>query len=283
MNLKSNASLPNFQADGLTITATESWFKVKVQLIRSYLQAFIINTSSKADEIIFVDLFAGSGLYSVGHQKDVFSGSSLASILTEPPFHKWIFCESNAEQAAALDKRIKKYFPEKNTCVFNIPESELIQILNSAVPSAKAGKKVAVLCLVDPFSLNISLNTVDKLASAGYSLLIPFTFPLNSRLDCVYYSQEQGELLKKFIGGHHHERLSNIDSNHHFYRKLVQLYQTNLMVHGLNSALSSHKLESNMMALPAYTIGLFSKQFSAQAIQRDVNVSEFLQFDLFSA
>ena len=114
MNLKSRASVPNFQSDGLSITAAEPWFKVKVQLIQSYLQAFIMNALPKADEIIFVDLFSGSGLFSAGHQKEVFPGSSLASLSSESPFQKWVFCESDAEQAQVLDKRVKKNFPDKN-------------------------------------------------------------------------------------------------------------------------------------------------------------------------
>jgi hypothetical protein len=61
LNLKSRTSVPNFQSDGLSVTATESWFKVKVQLIQSYLQAFIMNALPKADEIIFVDLISGKG------------------------------------------------------------------------------------------------------------------------------------------------------------------------------------------------------------------------------
>jgi hypothetical protein len=36
-----------------------------------------------------------------------------------------------------------------------------------------------------------------------------------------------------------------------------------------------------LMELPAFHIGFFSKQLSAQAIQRDVKVSEHLQFGLF--
>jgi hypothetical protein len=129
--------------------------------------------------------------------------------------------------------------------------------------------------------LNFSINTVDRLASMGFSLLMPFTFPLNERLDCRHYCDDQAELIKKFLGVNNYERLLGLDSNAHFYRKLVQLYQTNLLVNGLNSAFSSHKLESKLMALPAYTIGFFSRQFSAQSIQRDVNTNDHLQFELF--
>ena len=281
MNLKSNASVPHFQSDGQTITATEPWFKVKVQLILSYAQAFIMNASPKSDELIFVDLFAGSGLYSVGHQKEVFPGNSLAALSSNLPFQKWIFCEADAEQARTLEKRVRKTFPQKNVEIFNVREDEIIQTINSTIPASKSGRRVSVFCLIDPFSLNFSLSTVDSLASMGFSLLIPFTFPLNARLDCRYYCDEQAELIKKFLGANNHEKLSTLDSNIHFYRKLVQLYQTNLLVKGLNSALSSHKLDSKMMTLQAYTIGFFSRQFSTQSVQRDVNVSEHLQFELF--
>lgn len=281
MNSKSNTSVPNFQSDGLTITAAEPWFKVKVQLILSYVQAFIMNASPKSDELIFVDLFAGSGLYSVGHQKEVFPGNSLRALSSNLPFQKWIFCEADPEQAGALEKRVRKTFPEKNVEVFNVREDEFIHTITSTIPASKPGRRVAVFCLIDPFSLNFSLTTLDRLASMDVSLLIPFTFPLNARLDCRHYCDEQAELIKKFLGANNYEKLAALDSNVHFYRKLVQLYQTNLLVKGLNSALSSHRLDSKLMTLQAYTIGFFSRQFSAQSIQRDVNVNEHLQFELF--
>ena len=281
MNSKSNASVPDFQSDGLTITAAEPWFKVKVQLILSYVQAFIMNASPKSDELIFIDLFAGSGLYSAGHQKEVFASASLAALSSNLPFQKWIFCEADREQADTLDKRVRKISPQKYIEVFNVREDEIVQNINSTIPTSKSGRRPAVFCLIDPFSLNFSINTVDHLASMGFSLLMPFTFPLNERLDCRHYCDDQAELIKKFLGVNNYERLLGLDSNAHFYRKLVQLYQTNLLVNGLNSAFSSHKLESKMMTLPAYTVGFFSRQFSAQSIQRDVNMNDHLQFELF--
>jgi len=281
LNLNSNASVPNFQSDGLTITAAEPWFKVKVQLILSYAQAFIMNASPKSEELIFIDLFAGSGLFSIGHQKDIFPASCLAALGCNLPFQKWILIESDPEQASALDKRVRKMYPQKYVEVCNVREDEIVQTINSTIPASKAGHRVAVFCLIDPFSLSVSLNTIDRLASMGFSFLVPFAFPLNARSDCRYYCHDQKEVIKKFVGPNNFERLSSLDSNAHFYRKLVQLYQNNLLVKGLNSALSSHKLDSMLMTLPAYTIGFFSRQFSTQSVQRDVNVSEHLQFELF--
>lgn len=280
-NLKSTASVPHFQSDGLSITAAEPWFKVKVQLIQSYLQAFIMNASGKADEIIFVDLFSGSGLYSMGHQKEVFPGSNLLSLTLEPPFHKWIFCEDDDEQVTALEKRVKKFFAKKNVEILNPPAEELMEALRSNIPRSKAGHKVAILCLVDSFSLDIRWDIIEKIADMGVSFIIPFTFTVNNRLDARHYCREHADVLKRVAGTSNYERLCSMESNFHFYKKLVRVYQNNFLVKGLNSAISSHKLESRLMELPAFDIGFFSKQFSAQAIQRDVNVSEHLQFELF--
>ena len=281
MNLKSSASVPNFQSDGLSITAAEPWFKVKVQLIQSYLQAFIMNASSKVDEIIFIDLFSGSGLYSMGHQKEVFPGSNLLSLTLEPPFHKLIFCEDDDEQANALERRVKRLFPKTNVEILNFPTEELTAALIANIPRSKSGHKVATLCLVDSFSFDIQWAIIEKLADAGVSFLIPFTFAINNRMDLRHYCQEQGDVLKRIAGDANYKRLSSMGSNFHFYKTLVRIYKNKFLVRGLNSAISSHKLESRLMDLPVFDIGFFSKQFSAQAIQRDVNVSEHLQFELF--
>jgi three-Cys-motif partner protein len=281
LNLKSRASVPNFQADGLSITAAESWFKVKVQLIQSYLQAFIMNASPKADEIIFVDLVSGSGLYSAGHQKSVFPGSNLTSLSLDHPFNRWLFFENDAEQATALAKRVKKYFPGKDVSVFNKTQAEWIQTLVANIQPSRADHKVAVICLIDSFSMEVPFSVVQKLSALGFSFLIPFTFTLNERFNCQSYCREHADLVMKYIGVGNLDRLLSTENNLHFYRKVVRMYQTNMLVLGLNSAVSSNQLDSKLMELPFFQVGIFSKQLSAEAIQQEVNVNEHLQFRLF--
>lgn len=267
--------------DGFSITATESWFKVKVQLLLSYIQSFTINVSGKADEIVFVDLFSGSGLYSLGHKKEIFQGTCLASLDASLPITKWIFCEQETDQATALKIRVNKYHRGKNVVIFDSPLEELIDKFRSYIPPSKGGHKVAVLCLVDPFSVEIPFATIDKLAGLGFSFLIPFTFMVNDRLNYRYYLHENPEKFKRYIGASNFDRMSNVESNEQFYKRLVRLYQNSMLVTGLNAAVSMHKLDSKLMDLPAYSIGFFSKHFSTRAIQQEIKVSEHLQFELF--
>ncbi|HPM29728.1 MAG TPA: three-Cys-motif partner protein TcmP [Chryseolinea sp.] len=270
-----------YSDDGFSITATEPWFKVKVQLLLSYIQSFTVNVSGKADEIVFVDLFSGSGLYSVGHQKEIFQGTCLASLSSDLPITKWIFCEQDLQQAKALKIRVNKYHREKNVVIFDSPLDELIDKFRSYIPPSKGGHKVAVLCLIDPFSVDIPFATIDKLSGLGFSFLMPFTFMISNRLNHRYYLHDNPEKFKRYVGTGNFERMQSVESNEQFYKRLVRLYQNSMLVTGLNSAISTHKLDSKLMDLPAYSIGFFSKHFSSRAIQSEIKVSEHLQFELF--
>jgi hypothetical protein len=56
----------------------------------------LLQTSlEKVDDIVFVDLYSGSGLYSIGHQKELFAAGLrwLHLQVLNLPVSKWIFCE----------------------------------------------------------------------------------------------------------------------------------------------------------------------------------------------
>jgi len=280
LNSNPRATVQFFQPDSLPVTATELWFKVKVQVIQTYLEAFIANVSGKVEEIAVIDLFAGSGLFSVGHQREIFGSTGLTALSADLPVSQWIFCEANPEQHYALKTRMHKYFRNKPVSIFDLPPAELIDKLRSILPLRKE-RRTAVLCIVDPFSLEMPFKVLEKLASDGYSFLIPFTFMLNNRMDFQYYLKEHPEKLRNYLGASGSERLKDVESNLQFYRRLVRIYQNNMMMLGLNTSTSVHKLNSTLMELPAYYIGFYSRQFSTKAIQSDVRVSEHLQFELF--
>jgi three-Cys-motif partner protein len=280
LNSKLSAQVPFFQSDGLSITAVEPWFKVKVQLIERYVQSFIVNAAGRVDDIVLVDLCAGSGLFSFGHQKEIFAGSSLSLLAANLPISQWVLCERDREQMYALHSRVDRYFRTKNILLLDEPVDALADRLRSAIPQTKGNKK-AVLCLVDPFSFEIPYALLDKLASNGFSFLIPFTWMMNQRMSYTFYLEEQREQLKQYLGIADLQRLANVQSNQQFYKHLVRIYQNNMLVLGLNTALSVHKLDSRLMELPAYYIGFFSKKFSTKAVLNDVQESEHVQFELW--
>ncbi|MFZ2907018.1 MAG: three-Cys-motif partner protein TcmP [Cyclobacteriaceae bacterium] len=278
----SSAFFSSFQDDGFVTTAAEPWFKVKVQLIQQYFHSFAANVSGKVDNIVFVDLFSGSGLYSIGHQKGLFPATSLASLQTELPISKWIFCEHSVENARALKVRVNKYFRGKNVVIFESKPDQLLDKFQTYIPPSKGGYKVAVFCVVDPFSIDIPFSTVEYLQGLGFSFLIPYTFSLGSRLDYRFYRKDQKERLAKFLGGFKDvDSFQDVKSNVEFYKKLVKIHQNNMLMLGLNTSLTVHKLDSGLMEMPYYYMGFFSKQLSPKIVQHDVQVENYHQLQLF--
>ncbi len=268
--------------DGFTITAAEPWFKVKVQLIQQYLRSFVTHCADKSDEIIVVDLFAGSGLYSLGYQRELFAGSCLGSLSDELPISKWIFCERDPESVKALKIRVNRYFKGKHVLIFDDAIDRLPEKLQYYIPVSKRGFRVSVLCILDPFSIDIPFSLLDKLQSLGLSFIIPFTFSLNERHNYQFYLHEHREKLKRFLGEFTDlTRLDDVKSNLEFYKRVVRTLRNNLLMLGFNSSLSVQRLDSGLMELPIYYMGVFSKTLPARVIQREVEETLHNQFTLF--
>jgi len=281
LNSSTSSTFPSsFQDDGFITTAAEPWFKVKVQLIQQYFNSFVTNVWGKVDDIVFVDLFSGSGLYSIGHKKELFAATSLASLQTELPVSKWVFCEHSSENANALKIRVNKYFRGKNVVIFESRPDQIIDKFRSYIPQTKGSYKVAVFCVVDPFSIDIPFETIDALNDFGFSFLIPYNFSLNSRLDYKHYTKDQKERLTKYLGGFH-EKFKDVTSNQEFYKRLVKCHQNNMLMLGLNTSLTVHKLDSGLMEMPHYYMGFFSKQLSPKIVQQEVIAESHHQLQLF--
>ena len=276
-----SSSPQQFHNDGFSITAAEPWFKVKVKVLQSYVQTFITQALGKSDALVYVDLSAGSGLYSHGHQKEIFASASLSALASGWPFSQWVLCEHHAEEAAALRSRVQRHFRGQNVAVLDHHPDELAEKLRPFTLSAKDRRRVVTLCVVDPFSFDVNFALIRKLAEAGFNFLIPFTFSLNARQDYIYYLQEHPEKVKRFLGAQDLHRLQGVESNLQFYKRLVRIYQNNMLMLGLNTTLTMHRADSQLMDLPAYYVGFFSRQLSVRSLQRDVREAEIEQLNLF--
>ncbi len=271
-----------FQKDDFVVTGAEPWFKVKVQVIQHYFESFVANVSGRVDELVVVDLFSRNGFCSSGHQRELFLESILSLLASGLPVSKWILCEEDQDNAKALKVRVNRHFRQENILIFEQHPAELIDKFRFYVPQSKGRYKVATLCLVDPFNFRIELSVLEKLAGLGFSFLIPYTFPLNSKINYLHYITEKEERIKKYLGNSFEaEKLKEATSNEQFYKRIVKYHQNRMLAIGLSTSLSAHKLESSLMELPTYYMGMYSKNFSARLIQQDVKQSETIQMGLF--
>ncbi len=269
--------------DGFSVTAAEPWIKGKVAIVQQYLTSFAASMSGKTNELVFLDLFAGNGVYSLGARKELFAASALMSLASNLPITKYIFCEKDVEQLRTLKIRVNKYYRGRNVLLLDGKPEDLLSKFDHYIPRSKGSFKVAVFCLCDSFSFDLHFETVTYLAQQGVNFLIPFSFALNDRLSYKFYLKENREKVRRFLNGTGDlERLENgMDSNYQFYKRLVQIYQNNMLALGYNISVSTHKADSGLMELPTYQIGFFSKQVSTRVIQHDVAATRHTQFELF--
>lgn len=271
------------QDDGFAITAAEPWVKHKISIVGQYLAAFTGSLAGKVNDLIFVDLYAGNGLYSMGAMREVFAGHSLSALSQPLPITKFILCEKDPEQSKTLKIRINRDFRGKNVVLLDGRPENLIDKFRMYIPQSKGDYKAAVFCVCDPFSLEPAFDTIDHLSALGFSFVMPFTFSLNERINYEYYLDEGHEKVKRFLGGYRDlERLErSADNNISFYKRLVRLYENNILALGLNASNSVHKLDSGLMEMPVYYMGFFSRHYPTKAIQQDVEASRNVQFELF--
>ena len=273
-----------FPDDGLPSIAAESWVRHKVEVIRQYLTSFAGQLAGKVDDIIFVDLYAGNGLYSMGSRKELFPSASLMSLSLDIPISRFVFCEQDNDRLSTLKIRINKYFRNRNVILLDGKPEDILSRLELYVPPTKGNYKSAVLCLCDAFSLEMPFSTIRQLSEKGFSFLMPFTFALNDRVNYEFYLVESRERIKKFLGIDSLERLEKgVDSNTAFYKRMVMIYQNNMLAMGFNGSTSAHKIDSGLMELPVYYMGFYSQNLSTRDIQETVEATHHVQFDLFDS
>lgn len=269
--------------DGFAVTTAEPWVKYKIQLIRQYVTAFVNALSRQVDEVVLVDLYSRNGLYCLGAKKEIFAGIPLMALQLDLPISKYVFCESDSEQARILKIRINKYFRGKNVVLLNDGRDQLIDKLKMYVPDSRKSHKVATLCIADAFGMEPGLDFIKQLLSHDFTFLIPLTFHLGKKIDHRFYLSNK-EKMKDFLGLEATADLGSgrIIDNQVFYRRLVQRLEAEAKEIGLNTSLSTHRLDSGLMEIATYNICLFSRKYSAKAIQHDALSGSTIQFALFN-
>ena len=282
MNEESSHQLGKVPDDGFAVTTAEPWVKSKLTLVNQYLNAFVTAIATKVDEVIFVDLYARNGLYCLGAKKEIFAGIPIMALQQNLPISKYVFCESDAEQARVLKIRTNKYFKEKNIILLQDKPEEIIDKIKMYVPESRRTHKVATFCVGDAFGLEPTFDTVKKLSAHNFTFLLPITFHLGNKINYRFYLTKEREKLSEFLGLETVQADWKPESNDVFYKQIIQQWESRAIELGMNSAVSTHKLDSGLMEMPAYSICLMANKYSAKAIQVDALAGSHIQFALFN-
>jgi len=163
------------EPDGLPTQLIKPHTRDKLYLLGYYLDMFTGSMSKRFDNLVYVDLFAGSGR-SVFQSGELIEGSPLIAARTEPPFTKLIAVEENSENLAALEERLRRDAPSRDLTPIlgdcNVVIGDVIKAIPS--PPAKGAKMGGVLtfCFADPFDLSVRLSTLRRFVPLKVDFII---------------------------------------------------------------------------------------------------------------
>ena len=178
--------------------------KTKHDILSEYLKAWFPILSSTAEQIVFIDGFAGPGIYSKGEK-----GSPIIALETAIEhrslnnFKKitFLFIEKDKDRAEMLEKILKEQFtklPDK--IKYNIEKSEFASSVETILDELEnEGSKLApTLAFIDPFGFSgLPMNLITRIL--GYKrceVLITFMDSYINR----FHDKKQKLVLDELFG-----------------------------------------------------------------------------------
>lgn len=158
------------------------WTEEKLERVRKYLAAYttIFAKNPRAQKLtpIYVDAFAGTGYRTKPERPDdrttlfaeltepeaegFLKGSAQIALEVEPPFHRYIFVEKDAERASELEE-LKKQFQEKAASI-QIVQQDANTYLKEWCRNTDWQKCRAVVFL-DPYGMQVDWGLIEAFAN----------------------------------------------------------------------------------------------------------------------
>lgn len=137
------------------------WTRGKLHVLRDYLDAFTTATKHKANERIYLDLFAGEteNLDAITNE-EIESSAQIALSIDEPPFTRLRFFELEGK-AQELERSLVSTYPGRDIKVYAGDSNKKV---SCALRDLRHLSWAPTLAFIDPNSLEAKWCTLEKLA-----------------------------------------------------------------------------------------------------------------------
>lgn len=151
------------------------WSDEKLDALRSYLTSYTQALSQTSFERVYIDAFAGAGTreVSLNTEEELFDdslqeedasyrhGSPLIALGIEPPFHRFVFIERDAESLAKLEEQVAENFPAKISSV-DFRKGDANELLQAVTRENWRSRRA--VAFLDPFALHVRWETIELIA-----------------------------------------------------------------------------------------------------------------------
>lgn len=163
------------------------WTEEKLEILKKYLQAYNTALKNQPFRRVYIDAFAGAG-YRQQRKKqygfDLFSeevqdesgqflkGSAKLALEAEPPFHKYIFIESDQSKISEL-RKLREEHPDRTIEIIQIDANEFIQ----DYCNKENWVSTRAVLFLDPFATEVEWKSIEAIAKTK-SIDVWILFPL---------------------------------------------------------------------------------------------------------
>lgn len=250
------------EPDGLNTQEVRLWSLEKYRLVGSYCDIFTSGMKHKWHQLVYIDLFAGSGYAKIKETGKVYKNSALLSMSIPTPFTKYILCEQDEVKFRALSERVKRNFNHLDiTLIYGDSNSNISEVIR-AIPPYNKNNTLLPFCFVDPYSLKFSFSTIRSLGQGLMDFLILQALHMDGNRNVETYLNEENTRIAEYLGIKNWREL--FDKNGVFYqadfvRFLADQYQEQMVKLGYQKEKLMHQIKSNVKNLPLYYLTFYTK------------------------
>lgn len=245
--------------DNLYIDEVRSWSKKKYKLVGAYCEIFSTGMKFKWENLIYIDLFAGSGYSKIKNTNEIYKNSALIALSVPNKFSKYILCEKNSKKYNALQTRINRDYSNLNITPIEGDCNKNIDKIIEAIPLYSKENKVLSFCFVDPYSINFDFLTISKLGTKIVDFLILQALHMDPNRNFGLYYKQDNKKIERYLGNPNWREEFDSKDSQNIIRFLADQYQKQMINLGYLNKKEMHQIRSDDRGLPLYYLSFYSK------------------------
>lgn len=248
--------------DGLMSPNVHRWAEEKYRLVSMYGELFANGMKNRWDKRVYLDLYSGAGIAHVEGTSTFLKGSPLLALGVSAPFDKYIFCEADHDNMAALRKRCENLAPSAGIEFIEGDCHDEVDTICGAIPKASLGNTVLSLCFVDPFDFGIKFDDIRRLSTYFMDFLILLAIGMDANRNYDHYVDGDSPKIDVALGNTEwRQRWRQYTRRQDFRAFLAAEFACSMEGLGyLHQEVHQMKLvRSDEKNLPLYYLALFSR------------------------
>lgn len=270
------------ESDGLVTPEIGIWGLQKYKLMGMYCDIFTSGMKKQWKNLVYIDLFAGTGHAKIKNDNKIVKTSSLIAASTPNHFTHHILCEKDPDNMVSLQTRWNRDHAGQHVAFMTGDSNQLIKSVIDLVPHEPNTLR---FCFVDPFSLNLEFNTIRHLAGMGrIDFLILLAFQMDAKRNFHNYINDESTKIDLFVGTNDWRKPFQEGKipQKHFIKLLADIYDRNMeqleYVVDPQLKMMIRNPESNV---PLYYLAYYSKHKVGNEFYKKIEKYHSVQTKLF--